>query len=84
MSTTTSSTAMYKGRAYRCLFLGATKFGRRAHLQFMDGSKDFWVAANLVTEGGQASTSRAPARCTCDSDPSGWCPKCDGSRRRNY
>jgi hypothetical protein len=40
--------ALYKGRTYRVLFLGPTKFGERARLQFMDGSKDFWVDAALV------------------------------------
>lgn len=47
--TTTSRTATYKGRTYRCLFVGDTKYGRRARLQFFDGSKDFWVDAKLVS-----------------------------------
>jgi len=48
---TTNRTAIYKGRTYKLLFLGDTKYGKRAHLQFTDGSKDFWVSADLVTEG---------------------------------
>jgi hypothetical protein len=28
--------------------MGATKFGRRAHLAFTDGTKDFWINANLI------------------------------------
>jgi hypothetical protein len=40
--------AKYKGKTYRVLFLGPTKYGERARLQFMDGSKDFWVDARLV------------------------------------
>ena len=55
-ATSTSKTAIYKGRTYRCLFIGATKYGRRAHLQFMDGTKDFWVDASLVSEGGDSSS----------------------------
>lgn len=43
------TTATYKGRTYRCLFVGTTKYGRRARLQFFDGSKDFWVDAELVS-----------------------------------
>jgi hypothetical protein len=39
----------YKGRKYRILYLGPTKYGQRAHLGFFDGSKDFWVDAALVT-----------------------------------
>jgi hypothetical protein len=46
----TNRVASYKGRKYRLLYFGATKFGKRAHLQFFDGSKDFWVAAENVTE----------------------------------
>jgi hypothetical protein len=43
-----SGTAQYKGRTYRLLWMGATKFGRRAHLAFTDGTKDFWINANLI------------------------------------
>lgn len=32
-------TTTYKGKSYRVLFDGPTQFGRRAKLQFMDGSK---------------------------------------------
>ena len=51
MSTATQKTAQYKGRAYRLLYIGPTKFGQRAHLQFLDGSKDFWVDAVMVSTG---------------------------------
>jgi hypothetical protein len=40
--------ATYKGRKYKLCFLGDTKFGRRAKLSFWDGSKEFWVSADLV------------------------------------
>jgi hypothetical protein len=46
---TQTQTAEYKGRKYRLLFIGQTKFGRRAHLQFFDGSRDFWCDASLVS-----------------------------------
>lgn len=55
MSATATKTAQYKGRTYRLAYIGQTKFGRRAKLQFMDGSKEFWVDASLVSE----SSSRA-------------------------
>jgi hypothetical protein len=42
-------TAEYKGRTYRLLWIGTTKHGQRAHLQFFDGSKDFWADASAVT-----------------------------------
>lgn len=47
-------TATYRGRVYRLEYIGATKFGRRAKLSFLDGSKEFWVDANQVREGGYA------------------------------
>lgn len=64
---TEARTASYKGRAYRLMFVGETKYGRRAHLAFMDGSKDFWVDAALVTTASAATsgarTRTAPGRC---------------------
>jgi hypothetical protein len=49
----------YKGKNYKLLYEGKTKFGVRAHLAFMDGSKDFWVDAKLlegaVSEGGKST-----------------------------
>jgi len=64
MTTATNRTAEYKGHSYRLLYLGQTKYGKRAHLQFMDGSKDFWVDASLVREksAGESSTNRASGR----------------------
>lgn len=57
----TNQTVSYKGRSYRLLWQGGTKYGERAHLAFMDGSKDFWVDAALVS-GASASRSHASAR----------------------
>jgi hypothetical protein len=39
----------YKGRKYRILYIGDTRYGYRAHLGFFDGSKDFWVDGTAVT-----------------------------------
>lgn len=70
---TTTATATYKGKKYRLLWAGQTKFGRRAHLQFMDGGKDFWVDEALVTADAAAAAPRArTARCAC-SDPGCEC-----------
>lgn len=44
----TDKTAEYKGRRYHVAWVGETKFGRRAKLQFLDRSKEFWVAATDV------------------------------------
>lgn len=59
MADTKERTATYKGKTYRLLFLGDTKFGRRAKLGFQDGSKEFWVPAAEVEASGGAAT---PAR----------------------
>lgn len=40
--------AEYKGRTYKCLYSGKTKFGMKAKLAFMDGSKEFWVDLSTV------------------------------------
>jgi len=47
-----SGTVTYKGKPYRLLWRGPTRYGERARLQFMDGSKDFWVDAHMVSGGG--------------------------------
>lgn len=60
---TSTKTATYKGRTYRLVFIGDTKFGRRAKLAFMDGSKEFWVDASTVSEGGSSSGSRGGNVC---------------------
>lgn len=68
-----AATATYKGRTYRLLWTGPTKFGRRAKLGFMDGSKEFWVAAAAVTTGGASYTPRAgKPRRDCDD----YCQGC--------
>lgn len=61
--------ATYKGKKYKCLWVGETKFGRRAHLAFFSGDKDFWVGADLC----QISESKFEASYTSrlDSAPGG-------------
>jgi len=46
---TQSQTATYKGRKYRLVWMGATKYGQRAKLQFFDGSREFWADAAAVS-----------------------------------
>ena len=59
---TEKRTAEYKGRKYRLLWMGKTKYGHRAKLAFMDGSKEFWVDAALVRETtGESSGGYVPA-----------------------
>lgn len=69
-------TATYKGRQYRVEFIGQTKFGKRAKLAFMDGSKEFWVSASDVKVSETSKSAVRVCPCTCDSDPSGICPRC--------
>lgn len=49
MSYDPMKTAMYKGKRYQCLFVGKTKYGQKAKLSFMDGSKEFWVDADKIS-----------------------------------
>lgn len=44
-----SQVGTYKGRKYRIKYIGQTKFGHRANLEFFDGSRNFWVDSALVT-----------------------------------
>lgn len=43
-------TGTYKNRKYKIVWSGQTKYGPRTHLAFFDGSKDFWVATDQVTD----------------------------------
>ena len=64
----------YKARTYVLLFLGDTKYGRRAHLAFSDGSKDFWVGADLVIE--TADPPAAARRAAPGDRPVRGCAQC--------
>ncbi len=75
-----SKTANYKGRTYQLKFIGKTKFGDKAKLAFMDGSKEFWVDSNLVTvdDGGKSGyTPKAGRRKMSEDDR---CEVCDGNK----
>jgi hypothetical protein len=82
--TAASVTAQYKGRKYRLLWMGQTKFGQRAHLQFFDGTKDFWVDASLVSvrNGGSNGGSRHEDQVRCRHcgqwtlEGDDWCMAC--------
>lgn len=63
--TKTSQVATYKGRKYRLLFIGETKFGKRAHLQFFDGTKDFWVDASAVAVSESSPRARSDDDMVC-------------------
>lgn len=71
----TAKTATYKGRTYTLLFLGDTKFGRRAKLAFRDGSKEFWVPAAAVTVSATAPAAR---------DRNRWENECEVCGRNRY
>lgn len=79
-----AQTVTYKGKTYRLLFKGPTKFGQRAHLEFMDGSKQFCVDASAVSGSGGSSytpTARRGGARDCCGYP---CPvtgaKCTSAR----
>ena len=55
------ATATYKGRKYKLLWSGKTKYGRRAKLGFWDGSKEFWVDEAAVEVGASNSSGYVPA-----------------------
>lgn len=60
----------YKGKVYNILYMGDTKYGPRARLQFLDGSKDFWVDASLVdVVRGTAPRAPVPPRSRAPSAP---------------
>lgn len=68
---TANQTASYKGRQYKLLWIGQTKFGRRAKLGFFDGSKEFWVDAALVSISQASGRSRRRVSSDC-------CRECGG------
>lgn len=81
-TTTETKTATYKGRKYRLLWTGKTKYGMRAKLGFWDGSEEFWVDAGLVSisTSGPRSSHEGEVRCrhcgkwTAEGDD--WCMEC--------
>lgn len=67
---TTNQIAEYNGRKYKLLYLGDTKYGLRAKLGFIDGSKEFWVDAAKVQVSNQGyqynqRPASRPVCCEC-------------------
>lgn len=81
----TARYATYKGRTYLLRFLGTTKFGLKAKLAFLDGSKEFWVDSNLIAEtnapptsaSASSSNGRSSRRRLSDDDR---CEACGGNK----
>jgi hypothetical protein len=57
-------TAVYKGRKYKLLWSGPTRYGNRAKLGFFDGSKEFWVDESRIEV--VPDSSRSQKREMCD------------------
>lgn len=74
-----SKTATYKGRTYKLLFSGKTKFGNKAKLGFMDGSKEFWVDLGLITEGSSEVSRTRPN--SVRTTRLRTCPRCGGNEQ---
>lgn len=77
MPATTTRYATYKGRTYRLLYLGDTKFGKRAKLGFSDGSKTFWADAGAIRETDSPPASHRAARHRKEDDE---CEACGGNK----
>ena len=52
------SKVQYKGRSYYLVWSGPTRYGERAKLQYLDGTKEFWVNADEVSSRGTGGRSR--------------------------
>jgi hypothetical protein len=77
--------AEYKGKTYRLVWQGTTKYGPRAKLAFKNGSKEFWVDSNLIKETETVPTQQTGFRngkhwgacweCGCEGwlDSDGYC-----------
>ena len=77
-------TAEYKGRHYLVLYMGRTKFGCRAKLAYVDGSKEFWCNASdvVVLDSQERRSTRRPSQepvcrtCRGIHDGGTICPDC--------
>jgi hypothetical protein len=58
----------YKGKKYKILYRGQTKFGNRTHLAFFSGEKDFWVPSENV------QVSAAPSNYSSSASTGGMSP----------
>jgi len=75
-STASNEFATYRGKTYKLLYVGKTKFGHKAKLAFLDGSKEFWVDSSDISRGGSSGGSGRSS--TARRAPSGRyeCPEC--------
>jgi hypothetical protein len=64
----------YKGKPYNMVWRGKTPYGERAKLQFMDGSKEFWVDVAQIEESPRPGTRGV-------SPLGGKCRGCGGAIR---
>jgi len=81
MTTAISKTATYKGKKYRLLWEGKTKYGRRCKLGFWDGSREFWADATAVTIGstdrhGNSISDGSSYRAGVTAPHGRCCPEC--------
>ena len=51
---------LYKGKPYILRWSGPTRFGDRAKIQFLDGSKEFWVDASTIKSAPGGGSSFSP------------------------
>ena len=73
-----SQIATYKGRKYRLAWMGATKYGQRAKLQFFDGSREFWADAAAVSVSTSHHESREEQECELCGRNKYTCGHCIG------
>lgn len=64
-----SGTATYKGKPYKLLWSGPTKYGKRAKLGFMDGSKEFWVDLSQVRTSNYSADDGTEVVFWCGDEP---------------
>ena len=60
-----SEKVSYKGRMYRRVWAGQTKYGHRSKLEFLDGSKQFFVGSDMVSVVASSSSSSSSLHCRC-------------------
>jgi hypothetical protein len=73
----------YNGRRYQLLWAGQTKYGNRANLRFLDGSKSFWVDAakcEAASVGRRRGVEKQCWECGCGYSGS-ECPVCGEEER---
>lgn len=73
---------LYNGKKYHMIWSGKTKYGERARLEFLDGTKDFWVDLSKVTRDWQPLPAGRDPRVPTNMWPKrGPCPVCHRTHR---